>query len=141
MDLPRIGVSLPTFGSYAGPDGVVVMAKTAEDVGFHSVSATERLLLPARPDWSNDAMLPESYVWDPLEMLTWAAAHTRRIRLATAIVNALFQPPIVLARRLATLDQLSRGRLDAGLGQGGGGTAATSYCLPEEFVASGVPRS
>src|SRR2546430_7564186 len=72
-------------------------------------------------------------------MLTGATAPTRRIRMSTGIVNATFQPPIVLARRLATLDQVSRGRLDVGLGQGGGGTAQTSYLIPEEFTAAGVP--
>jgi alkanesulfonate monooxygenase SsuD/methylene tetrahydromethanopterin reductase-like flavin-dependent oxidoreductase (luciferase family) len=139
MDVPRIGVSLPHFGPHVGPDAVVTVAQAAERFGFHAVSVSERLLMPVRPDWSNDAELPESHVWDPLEMLTWAAAHTRRIRVSTGIVNAIFQPPIVLARRLATLDQLSRGRLDAGLGQGGGGTAETSYLIPEEFAAAGVP--
>jgi probable F420-dependent oxidoreductase len=139
--MPRIGVSLPHLGPYVGPDAVVTVAQAAERFGFHAVSVSERLLMPVRPDWSNDANLPESYVWDPLEMLTWAAAHTRRIRLTTGIVNAIFQPPIVLARRLATLDQLSRGRLDAGLGQGGGGTAETAYLIPEEFTAAGVPVS
>ena len=59
--------------------------------------------------------------------------------MSTGIVNAIFQPPIVLARRLATLDQLSGGRLDVGLGQGGGGTPETSYLIPEEFAAAGVP--
>jgi probable F420-dependent oxidoreductase len=135
----RIGVSLPHFGPYVSPDAVVTVAQAAERCGFHAVSVSERLLMPVRPDWSNDAKLPESYVWDPLELLTWAAAHTSRIRLTTGIVNAIFQPPIVLARRLATLDQLSHGRLDAGLGQGGGGTPATSYLIPEEFTAAGVP--
>ena len=125
-NVPRIGVSLPHFGPYAGPDAVVTVAQAAEQFGFHAVSASERLLMPVRQDWRNDAKLPESYAWDPLEMLTWAAACTERIRVSTGIVNAIFQPPIVLARRLATLDQLSRGRLDAGLGQGGGGTAETS---------------
>jgi alkanesulfonate monooxygenase SsuD/methylene tetrahydromethanopterin reductase-like flavin-dependent oxidoreductase (luciferase family) len=139
MNVPRIGVSLPHFGPYAGPDAVVTVAQAAERFGFHAVSVSERLLMPVRPDWSNNAKLPESHVWEPLEMLTWAAACTRRIRVATGIVNAIFQPPIVLARRLATLDQLSRGRLDAGLGQGGGGTAETSYLIPEEFAAAGVP--
>jgi probable F420-dependent oxidoreductase len=139
MDVPRIGVSLPHFGPSVGPDAVVTVAQAAERFGFHAVSVSERLLMPVRPDWSNDAELPESHVWDPLEMLTWAAAHTRRIRVSTGIVNAIFQPPIVLARRLATLDQLSRGRLDVGLGQGGGGTAETSYLIPEEFAAAGVP--
>jgi alkanesulfonate monooxygenase SsuD/methylene tetrahydromethanopterin reductase-like flavin-dependent oxidoreductase (luciferase family) len=139
MSVPRIGVSLPHFGPYAGPDAVVTVAQAAERFGFHAVSVSERLLMPVRPDWSNDAKLPESYVWDPLEMLTWAAACTRRVRVTTGIVNAIFQPPIVLARRLATLDQLSRGRLDAGIGQGGGGTAETAYLIPEEFAAAGVP--
>jgi probable F420-dependent oxidoreductase len=139
MTTPRIGVSLPHFGPYVGPDAVVTVAQAAERLGFHALSVSERLLMPVRPDWSNDANLPESYAWDALETLTWAAAHTRRIRLTTSIVNAIFQPPIVLARRLATLDQLSRGRLDAGLGQGGGGTAKTAYLIPEEFTAVGVP--
>jgi len=139
MDVPRIGVSLPHFGPYVGPDAVVTVAQAAERFGFHAVSVSERLLMPVRPDWSNDAGLPESHVWDPVEMLTWAAAHTRRIRVSTGIVNAIFQPPIVLARRLATLDQLSGGRLDVGLGQGGGGTPETSYLIPEEFAAAGVP--
>jgi alkanesulfonate monooxygenase SsuD/methylene tetrahydromethanopterin reductase-like flavin-dependent oxidoreductase (luciferase family) len=139
MTMPRIGVSLPHFGPYVGPDAVVTVAQAAERCGFHAVSVSERLLMPVRPDWTNDANLPESYAWDPLEVLTWAAAHTRRIRLTTGIVNAIFQSPIVLARRLATLDQLSRARLDAGLGQGGGGTAETGYLIREEFTAAGVP--
>jgi probable F420-dependent oxidoreductase len=140
MNVPRIGVSLPHFGPYVGPDAVVTVAQATERLGFHAVSASERLLMPVGPDWSNDADLPESHVWDSLEMLTWAAAHTQRIRVSTGIVNSIFQPPIVLARRLATLDQLSRGRLDVGIGQGGG-TRQPPYCIPEEFVAAGVPIS
>lgn len=141
MALPKIGFRLPTFGRYAGPESVVQVAVAVEEAGLHSVSASERLLLPAQPDWDNGARLPESHVWEPLEALTWAAAHTRRIRIGTGIVNAIFQPPIVLARRLATIDRLSHGRLDVGIGQGGGGTPQTSFCIPEEFTAAGVPLS
>lgn len=130
--VPRLGVSLPSFGPHAGADAVVTVATAAERLGFDSVSASERLLLPAGPGWRNEAGLPESYVWDTLEIVTWAAAHTSRVRLLTAVVISLFQPPIVLARRLATIDQLSRGRLDVGLGQG---------WLPEEFAAAGVPMA
>ncbi|WP_067464082.1 LLM class flavin-dependent oxidoreductase [Actinomadura macra] len=140
MNLPRIGVTLPNFGPHAGPDAVVTVARATERLGFHAVSASERLLLPVGPDWQNDAGLPESHVWDTLELLTWAAAHTRRIRVTTGIVNSIFQPPIVLARRLATLDRLSRGRLDVGVGQGGG-TRQPPFYIPEEFVAAGVPVS
>jgi probable F420-dependent oxidoreductase len=142
MSHPRIGVSLPHFGPHAGPDGVVRVAQAADQLGFHAVSVTERLLLPVRDDWDNNAKLPDSYVYDPLELLTFAAAHTRRVRLTTGIVNAIFQPPILLARRLATLDQLSRGRVVAGVGQGGGSRSeATGYSIPDEFVAAGVPTS
>ncbi|QXJ21241.1 TIGR03619 family F420-dependent LLM class oxidoreductase [Actinomadura graeca] len=140
MDLPRIGVTLPNFGPHAGPDSVVTVARAAERLGFHAVSASERLLIPVDPGWSNDAGLPESHVWDTLELLTWAAAHTRRIRVTTGIVNAIFQAPLVLARRLATLDRLSRGRLDVGVGQGGG-TRQPPFYIPEEFVAAGVPAA
>jgi alkanesulfonate monooxygenase SsuD/methylene tetrahydromethanopterin reductase-like flavin-dependent oxidoreductase (luciferase family) len=61
MRVPRIGVSLPHFGPYAGPDAVVTVAQAAEQSGFHAVSVSERLLMPVRSDWSNDAKLPESY--------------------------------------------------------------------------------
>ena len=132
MNHPRVGIGLPVFGPHAGPEAVTTIATTAERLGFHAVSATERLLLPAGPDWHNEAGLPDWPVYDPIETLTWAAAHTRRIRLATGVVDSLFQPPIVLARRLATLDRLSGGRVDVGIGQG---------WLPEEFLAAGVPMS
>ncbi|WP_250213259.1 LLM class flavin-dependent oxidoreductase [Acrocarpospora catenulata] len=59
------------------------------------------------------------HVWESLELLTWAAAHTRRIRLLTGVLNTIFHSPVVPARRLATLDRLSGGRLDVGIGQGG----------------------
>ncbi|GII89734.1 hypothetical protein Ssi03_77240 [Sphaerisporangium siamense] len=138
MSLPRIGVSLPHFGSNAGPEAVVAVAQATERLGFHAVSATDRLLIPAGPHWNNDAGLPQSHVWDPLEMLTWAAAHTRRIRVCTGILNSIFQSPVILARKLATLDRLSLGRLDVGIGQGGG-TMLPPFYIPEEFVAAGVP--
>ena len=78
MEHPRIGVSLPTFGPYASGESIVSVAQAADRLGFHSVSASERLLLPAGPDWTNEARLPDSYAWEPLEALTWAAAHTQR---------------------------------------------------------------
>ena len=71
-------------------------------------------------------------VYDPLETLTWVAAHTRRIGLGTLVMDPLFQSPLVLAKRLATLDRLSGGRLMAGVGQG---------WMPEEFAAVGVPMA
>ena len=73
---PRIGVTLPTFGPHAGPEAIVTMARAADRLGLHSVAATERLLLPAGEGWDNAYGLPDAYVWEPIEVLTWAAAHT-----------------------------------------------------------------
>ncbi len=134
MNIPRIGVGVPSFGPHASPDGIVAVAQTAEHLGFHGVWTFERLLLPAPPDGDNPYGLPEhnASVYDPLETLTWVAAHTQRIRLGTSVLGALFHAPVVLARRLATLDRLSAGRVVAGIGQG---------WMPEEFTAAGVPLS
>lgn len=70
--------------------------------------------------------------YDPIETLTLAAAKTERIRLGTGIVDALYVPPIIMGRRLATLDVFSGGRLIAGLSQG---------WSRDEFEATGVSPS
>jgi probable F420-dependent oxidoreductase len=128
--VPRIGIGLPNFGPETGPEAIVTIASTVERLGFHGVSVCDRLLLPLGEGWKNTYGLPDSYIFDPVETLTFAAARTARIRLVTTIVNSLFQSPVILARRLATLDQLSGGRLDAGIGLG---------WMPEEYAAAGVP--
>lgn len=78
--------------------------------------------------------MPPSYAvaYDPLETLAWVAARTERIRLGTSIIIAPLHVPVTIARRLATLDQLSGGRVIAGLGQG---------YAPEEFATANVPIS
>jgi len=64
---------------------------------------------------------PEAFgiVYDPIETLAYVAARPdSRITLGTSVLDALFQSPIILARRLATLDRFSDGRLVVGVGQG-----------------------
>ena len=132
--LPRVGVGVPNFGPRADPEAIVTVAKAAERLGFDSVWTFERLLLPVMPDGTNPYGMPDhnGSVFDPLETLTWIAAQTRRIGLGTLVMDPLFQSPLVLAKRLATLDRLSGGRLMAGIGQG---------WMPEEFEAVGVPMA
>ena len=60
-----------------------MVATAVEALGFHSVSTSERLLLPATPGWKNDFGLPEYPVYDAIETLTWVAARTSRIKLGT----------------------------------------------------------
>lgn len=133
MDL---GVQLPTSGALASPANIVRMAAEAERLGYAAVWTYERLLRPigdvVQLDGGPPHPLPEFYhtVYEPLETLSHVAAVTRRIKLGTSIIDALFHPPVVLARRLATLDQLSNGRVIAGLGQG---------WMAEEFETANIP--
>lgn len=129
---PRVGVGLPIGGPHAGPDAVEMVATAADRLGFSSMSLSERLLLPADQGWINDFGLPDWPFYDAIESLTWVAAKTSNVRLRTDIVVPVFQQPVVLARRLATLDHLSGGRVDAGFAVG---------WLPQEFDATGIPTS
>jgi probable F420-dependent oxidoreductase len=127
---PRVGVGLPVGGPHAGPAEIELVATAADRLGYSSVSLSERLLLPAGPGWTNDFGLPDFPFYDAVETLTWVAARTTRVGLRTDVILPLFQQPVVLARRLATLDHLSGGRLTVGVALG---------WLPEEFAATGVP--
>ncbi len=131
----RLGFGLPQFGPWGVPDAIVTVAKSAEDFGFDSLWVADRILWPVKPRVPypiGDGTLPLSYKrpLDPLETLTFAAAHTRRIALGTSVINFPWYNPVLLARRLSTLDVLSAGRLRVGLGIG---------WSPDEYEAAGVP--
>ena len=119
----RFGCVLPTLGALGGPDALVRTAQRAEALDYHSAWVADRLLYPLAPRTpypaTPDGSLPEYFkrCMDPVEGLTFAAAHTRRITLGTSVLNMPFYNPVILARRLATLDLLSAGRLRVGLGQ------------------------
>lgn len=134
----KLGLSLPQGGGEGSRNAIARTAREAEALGLDSLWVLDRLLRPVRPITTAPGQparpFPPFYanVFDPLETLTFAAALTERVQLGTSVINALFHPPVALARRLATLDQLSNGRVIAGLGQG---------WMEDEFTASGVPMS
>jgi len=114
-------------GAWASPENLAYFAGRAEELGYDSLWTFQRLLTPPDPE----AMGPTyRSVLDPMAALSFAAATTSRIRLSVAIVNAPFATPVYLAKQAATLDVLSGGRFDLGLGSG---------WLRQEFEASGVP--
>jgi probable F420-dependent oxidoreductase len=132
----RLGVHLPVAGQGASPETILQVAVEAERIGLDSVWSWERLMRPTVPIALGGAGgpimdAPEMFgiVYDPIETLAYVAARTSRITLGTSVLDALFQSPIILARRLATLDRFSDGRLIVGVGQG---------WMQQEFEAAGV---
>jgi len=131
----RIGFALPQVGSAVGPETLVTAAQRAEDLGFDSLWVLDRILWPVNPRAPypiGDGSLPVQYknVLDPLETLTFAAAHTRRVALGTSVLNLPWYNPVLLARQLTTLDVLSAGRLQIGFGIG---------WSPDEYEAADTP--
>jgi hypothetical protein len=125
-----IGFALPVSGSWATAENCIEIAESAERLGYNSLWTFQRLLSPVTP--TGDQWLPPAYhsVLDPLSVLAFVAARTSTIRLGVAVLNAPFLAPVQLAKVAATVDQLSDGRLDLGLGTG---------WMPDEFRATGAP--
>jgi probable F420-dependent oxidoreductase len=121
----RIGFGLPVSGAWATPENISEFASRAETAGYACLWSFQRLLIP-----DGSAMEPVYHsVLDPMAALAYAAAVTARIRLGVAVVNLPFVSPAYLAKQAATLDVLSRGRHDLGLGIG---------WMPEEFELTGA---
>jgi probable F420-dependent oxidoreductase len=120
----KIGFSLPNIGPISTPDAISKVAQRAEALGYHSLWTVERLLYPVAPQTpypgKPDGSLPEPYkhVLDPLATLVFAAAQTKKITLGTSILDIPYYNPVMLARRLTTIDVLSIGRMRVGFGLG-----------------------
>jgi probable F420-dependent oxidoreductase len=121
----RLGIHLPQIGRKASPDGIRRAAVQAEELGFADVWTSEHIIVPA------GAMYPPSpNFYDPVLTLTWAAACTKRVGLGTSVLVLPMRHPLPLAKELATLQNLSEGRLILGAGVG---------WMEAEFAALGVP--
>jgi probable F420-dependent oxidoreductase len=112
-----LGLVHINMGSMSQPHHLVAAARTAEGAGFDSVWAGEHIVLPD-PQVPPSPMSPQDPALESLLALTWAAAHTTTIRLATGIVILPQRNPVVLAKQVATLDVLSGGRVTLGVGVG-----------------------
>jgi probable F420-dependent oxidoreductase len=131
----KIGFNLPLDGEHAHrSEGIAVFAREAEKLGVDSLWVGDRMLAPVNPVISYpgaEGFPPEFRSnLDPFVALAVAAVSTTRPLLGTSVLIAPWYAPALLARSLATIDQLSGGRLIAGLGAG---------WAPEEFDAVGVP--
>jgi probable F420-dependent oxidoreductase len=123
----RIGFGLPVSGTWATPDRLASVATEAERSGYDSLWTFQRLLVAA----GEEVAPVYRSVLDPLLALAYAAARTESIRLGVAVVNLPFVAPAHLAKQAATLDVLSGGRADLGLGVGWSDV---------EFIATGASK-
>lgn len=133
----KFGIAFANTGPFAEAKGAVEFARAAEAAGFESIWTVEHVIVPSDYQstypYSPTGKMPgpeESPIPAPLVWLSFVAAATERIRLATGILILPQRNPVVLAKELATLDAMSGGRLDLGIGVG---------WLEEEFEAIGVP--
>ena len=125
----ELGFAVPVSGSWATPANAVELGKRAEELGYSSLWTFQRLLSPLDGDAPVLAP-PYHQVHDPLATLAFLAGQTSRARLGLAVVNLPYYAPVVLAKLLTTIDLLSGGRLDAGVGLA---------WEPHELAAVGVP--
>jgi probable F420-dependent oxidoreductase len=120
----QLGIHLPHAGEQASPQLIRRHAMRAEDLGLSDVWVSEHIIVPR-------ATFPRSPLfYDPVLSLTWAAAVTERVRLGTSVLVLPMRHPLPLAKELATLQNLSGGRLILGAGVG---------WLEAEFAALGAP--
>jgi probable F420-dependent oxidoreductase len=124
----KLGFAVPVSGSWATPANCTRVARRAEELGYTSLWTFQRLLSPLEGD---APLLAPQYrsVHDPLAVLAFLAAQTTSVRLGVAVVNMPYYAPVVLAKLLTTVDHVSGGRLDVGLGIG---------WLAQELAAAGT---
>jgi probable F420-dependent oxidoreductase len=118
------GIHLPHAGEQATPALIRRFAIHAEELGLDDVWVSEHIIVP------RDKFPRSPLFYDPVLSLTWAAAVTSRVRLGTSVLVLPMRHPLPLAKELATLQNLSEGRLILGAGVG---------WLEAEFAALGVP--
>lgn len=126
----QIGVAYNTAHLGLDPDRVVRLARHAEACGFESFYVAEHIALYPGATVGGFSFDPTLVYADPLDLLSFVAAATERILLGTGVLLVPYHHPVILAKRLATIDVLSKGRmrlLTVGLGT-----------LPGEAAALGV---
>lgn len=137
MDHIRIGAKLPVFGPIVHKVHLADAARRAEAAGFESVWVSDHVVMVqqsrTRYPYSEDGAITWDAAaprFDAIVALTIAATATERVDVGVAILLATLRNPLILAKQLATLDVVSRGRIVIGTGAG---------WLAEEFEAIGVP--
>lgn len=132
--MPMLSVGIPTFGPRpeSGWRELLDLARMAEGAGIDRLVVSDHVVLgphTAAYPWGTFPTGPEADWLEPLTVMAALAAVTERIRFLTGVLVAPLRPPALLAKTAATLDVMSGGRIDLGVGTG---------WQPEEFTALGI---
>lgn len=120
-----VGMHLPQAGPAASGESLRDAAVLAEELGFADIWLSDHLVIPSDAEYP-----PSAYIYEPLAAMAWVAAVTSRVRIGTTVLVLPMRNPIVVAKMLASIDQMSGGRVIFGTAAG---------WLKEEFDALGVP--
>jgi probable F420-dependent oxidoreductase len=133
----KFGMLFANIGPFGRPQVAAELGQICEETGIESIWTVEHVIIPtgyaSEYPYSKDGKMlggESAPIPDPLVWLTWLGAHTTTLGLATGILILPQRNPVVLAKEVATLDQLTSGRVTLGIGVG---------WLEEEFDAIGVP--
>jgi len=133
----KLGLIFANTGAMVSPEGAVAVAQHAEQAGVESLWTVEHVVIPAGYEseypynrsgkiaGGDDVPIPDPLIW-----MSYVAAQTSSVKLATGMLILPQRSPLITAKELATLDVLSHGRVILGVGIG---------WLREEFEAIGVP--
>ena len=123
----KVGINLLNFGPGITPDSIGRWGQAVEALGYHGIFISDHVAITP----SVAPRYPEPY-YDALITLSWLAARTTRIDLGTTVIVLPYRHPVLLARQVANLDQLSGGRVILSVGIGN---------AQDEFAALGVPHN
>ena len=133
----EFGLGIPTRGPLATPDDIVTVARRGEEMGFDALSVSDHIVIPSniasRYPYTETGEFPGGPTGECLEQLalvSFLAGQTSRVRLLTSVMVLPHRGPVFAAKALASLDVLSKGRLEVGCGVG---------WMKEEFEAIGAP--
>lgn len=120
----KYGIALPNFGKYAQIESILELALAAEELGYDSVWVSDHVVIPRSHKGFGYEFL------EPLTTLSFLAARTSKAKLGTSVIILPYRNPVVLAKTISTLDELSEGRVILGIGAG---------WMRDEFDALGAP--
>src|SRR4029077_4953369 len=108
----KLGVCIPNYGESSSPEALRQVALEAERAGCDSIWTTDHILMP------RNSGTPYERIFDSLSTLAYLAGITKRVKLGISSLIIAMRNPVVVAKQLATIDNLSGGRVMLAIGAG-----------------------